>query len=154
MIRYLLMALLLSGCSTATYLPKSIISEWFHVQSDPDFIKNWEGMDPNGDYIAFEFQKGNACTWIIDDKQVSCHYRYTHHQNGIRLEIHKMEGEQFKDVQFISWVKVKGKEMMIYGYPTRYGQLQSGEPAWWPDKFGKESILLTLREGKRMTVSQ
>ena len=106
----------------------------------------WAGETPNGDKVTYVFNQDSTCSWVINNKEVPCKFRGRPHEDGIRLMIYEMEGEQFKDVQFLAWLKVQEHKMMIFGYPTKYGRLQSGEKAEWPDSFNDESILLKYQK--------
>jgi len=145
MVRALLLVFLVVGCASVNLLSDETIYKWNQLSTESKLEGIWEGKSPDENYVAYEFHSNLSCTWTVGNKPIPCKYRYARHQDGLRLQVYAMEGQQFKDVEFIAWVKIHGTEMIMYGYPTRYGRLQSGEKAYWPDKLERESILFAKK---------
>lgn len=141
---FLLVVFLFTGCATS--LEPQLVQEWNKVDTAMGLLGVWSGDAPNGDKVTYVFKEDLTCLWVINDKEVPCKFRGRRHEDGIRLVIYEMKGEQFKDVQFLAWLKVKENNMMIFGYPTKYGRLQTGERAEWPDAFNDQALLLKYQK--------
>ena len=138
--------ILVSGCTSVTLLEQPIVDHWNKVETQKHLLAKWSGISPSGDQISYQFNRGETCIWTYSNKEIGCKFQATLHENGYRVLIYEMAGEQFKDVQFIAWVKIERNKMMFYGYPTKFGRKQSGEKAKWPDTFPNDSIILTARK--------
>lgn len=138
--------ILISGCTSITLLEQPIVDHWNGVQTQTHLLATWSGVSPSGEQIGYKFNQDETCVWTYSNRDIGCKFQVAEHENGYRVLIYEMEGDQFKDVEFIAWVKVDLNEMMIYGYPTKFGRKQSGEKAHWPEKFPNDSIILTALE--------
>ena len=147
--RYLLLVftiVLLGGCASA--LDKKTQQEWNNVETSMGVLGTWTGVTPDGNRIKYVFNKDSTCIWGVGDVDIPCKFGGKKHGDGIRVVIYEMEGKQFENVEFLAWLKVRNDKMMIYGYPVRYGRLQSGEKASWPASFTEDSVLLTYDKQK------
>lgn len=138
--------LLISSCTSVILLEQPVVDHWNSVQTQKHLLAKWFGVTPGGDQISYQFSRGETCIWTYSGKEIDCKFQATPHETGYRVLIYDMAGEQFKDVQFIAWVKIERNKMMFYGYPTKFGRKQSGERAQWPNMFPNDSILLTAQE--------
>jgi hypothetical protein len=137
---------LIAGCANSQE-PK-IFREWNNVETTLGVLGTWAGVTSEGDVIKYVFNKDSSCMWVIGIIEIPCKFGGKKQGDGIRLVIYEIEGKQFKNVEFLAWLKVNHDKMMIYGYPTRNGRLQSGEKASWPTSFTEDSLLLTYERQK------
>ena len=135
--------ILISGCTSLTLLDQPIVDHWNGVKTQKHLLATWSGVSPSGDQISYQFNSDDTCVWTYSNIDIGCKFKVREHENGYRVLIYEMAGEQFQDVEFIAWVKIDLNEMIIYGYPTKFGRKQSGEKAMWPDTFPNDSIILT-----------
>ena len=148
LIKILLMVyfVLISGCTSVTLLDQSTLDRWNGVQTQKHLLATWSGVSPSGDQVSYQFNRDYTCVWTYLNTDIDCKFKVREHENGYRVLIYEMAGEQFKDVEFIAWVKIDLNEMIIYGYPIKFGRKQSGEKAEWPEIFPNDSIILTALE--------
>ncbi len=138
--------IVVSGCSSVTLLEPPVLAHWNQVKTDNHLLAKWSGVSPDGGKISYQFNSDQTCIWSYSNVDIHCKFQVTPHEDGFRVLIYKMKGEQFDDVEFIAWVKIENDSMMIYGYPTKFGMTQSGEEAEWPYTFPADSILLKGQE--------